>query len=159
MERASESVHKPGGRDVIELPELLAGVYRHYKGPLYQVLGYAHDANAEDLADYPAMMERVYAHNRGDVGVPDKPTPLGERVAVVYFGLTLDAAHTGPRLAVRSYDDFFAWVHPFDGSRCWTHVGESNTYCQCTGYTHIDVPDRRAVQRFTYVEPAWTGEV
>lgn len=30
-----------------QLPELRAGVYRHYKGPLYLVLGYGHDANNE----------------------------------------------------------------------------------------------------------------
>jgi hypothetical protein len=52
------------------------GIYRHYKGPLYQVLGLAHDANNED------------------------------RVCVVYFGLQLDGAHLGPRLAVRTLEDF-----------------------------------------------------
>lgn len=34
-----------GGAKLPELPELPAGVWRHYKGPLYQVLGYGHDSN------------------------------------------------------------------------------------------------------------------
>jgi hypothetical protein len=62
------------------LPTLLAGVYRHYKGPLYLVMGYAHDANSE------------------------------QRAAVVYIGLQLDDAHRGPRLAVRDATDFFMHV-------------------------------------------------
>jgi len=33
---------------VSQLPDLLTGVYQHYKGPLYLVLGYGHDANHED---------------------------------------------------------------------------------------------------------------
>ncbi len=52
------------------------GIYKHYKGPLYQVLGLAHDAN------YP------------------------DRTCVIYIGLELDGAHLGPRLAVRTLEDF-----------------------------------------------------
>lgn len=51
---------------------LWMGVYRHYKGPLYQVLGLAHDANDET------------------------------RTCVVYMPLQLDGAHEGPRIAVRT---------------------------------------------------------
>lgn len=64
------------------------GIHRHYKGPLYQVLGTAHDANDPD------------------------------RTAVVYFGLELNGAHLGPRLAVRTVEDFNGYVHPDDGSAC-----------------------------------------
>jgi hypothetical protein len=61
-------------------PEFQAGIYKHYKGPLYLVLGLGHDANYED------------------------------RVAVIYVGLELDEAKTGPRLAIRTYDDFYSYV-------------------------------------------------
>jgi hypothetical protein len=65
---------------VNSLPDLRAGIYRHYKGPLYLVLGYGHDANQED------------------------------RTVVVYVGLQLDGAKSGARLSVRTADDFFAIV-------------------------------------------------
>jgi hypothetical protein len=68
-----------------QLPELHAGVYRHWKGQLYQVFGYAHDANDD------------------------------ERVVVVYMGLQLIGARRGARMAVRSVEDFFAWVNPASG--------------------------------------------
>lgn len=64
---------------------LRAGVYRHYKGPLYLVLGYAHDANQEG------------------------------RTVVVYVGLQLDGAKSGERIAVRTAEDFFAIVDPATG--------------------------------------------
>jgi hypothetical protein len=66
-------------------PDLPAGVYLHYKGPLYLVLGYGHDSNHEG------------------------------RTVVVYVGLQLDGAKTGARLAVRTVDDFLAVVDPTTG--------------------------------------------
>ena len=66
-------------------PEFKAGIYQHYKEPLYQVLGLAHDANDAD------------------------------RTVVVYIGLELDKSKGGPRLAVRTYEDFYAWVDPTNG--------------------------------------------
>lgn len=68
------------------LPDLPAGVYRHYKGPLYLVLGYGHDA-----------------------------TITTRQPVVIYVGLELDEAKTGARLAVRDFDDFFAAVNPHTG--------------------------------------------
>jgi hypothetical protein len=65
-----------------KLPELKAGVYRHYKNHLYQVFGYAHDANVEG------------------------------RLLVIYIGLELEGAKAAPRLAARTVEDFFAWVNP-----------------------------------------------
>ena len=85
-----------------ELPDLPAGVYRHYKNHLYLVLGYGHDSNYED------------------------------RLVVVYVGLELDEAKTGPRLAVRTVEDFFAAV---------------------------DLPDGTRVQRFTYVGPSYSSSL
>lgn len=67
------------------MSELQMGVYRHYKGPLYQVLGLAHDANDET------------------------------RTCVVYIALQLNGAHEGPRLAVRTLEDFAAWLNPERG--------------------------------------------
>lgn len=67
------------------LPDLPAGVYRHYKGPLYLLLGYGHDANDE------------------------------ARTVVVYVGLELDGAKSGARLAVRTAEDFLAIVDPRTG--------------------------------------------
>lgn len=101
------------------LPDLLAGVYQHYKGPLYQVFGYAHDANFK-----PDGSESV--------------TYDDARMCVVYMGLELTGAHGGPRLAVRTAQDFFQRVHP-DGSSC-----DSQT-CQMNHN-----------RRFTYIGPALT---
>ncbi len=69
-----------------------SGVYQHYKGPLYQVLGVAHDANDS------------------------------ERIVVVYIGLELNPDHTGPRLAVRTVEDFDAEV---DGVPRFTYLGDT----------------------------------
>lgn len=60
------------------LPPLQAGIYRHYKGQLYQVLGYAQDSTIDG------------------------------RIVVVYVGLELAGATAGrPRMNVRSVEDFF----------------------------------------------------
>lgn len=83
------------------MDEIRMGIYQHYKGPLYQVIGLAHDANAGELYDFR------------EANTPETETePLGERTVVVYFGLQLDGAHLGPRLAVRTVEDFTAWVVP-----------------------------------------------
>lgn len=82
---------------------LPAGIYRHYKGPLYLVLGLAHDANAGELYDEWTAKDAL-------AGVPSGSEPLGEREVVVYVGLQLDAAHEGARLAVRTLKDFFTKV-------------------------------------------------
>jgi hypothetical protein len=60
-----------------------AGVYRHYKAERYYlVLGLGHDANDDD------------------------------RTVVVYVPLYVDPAQAGPRLAVRTVEDFTSWVDP-----------------------------------------------
>jgi hypothetical protein len=90
------------------LPELRPGIYRHYKGPLYQALGYGHDAND------------------------------ATRVVVVYMPLQLDGAHEGPRLAVRSvYGDEDCWhdmVHRADGSRCESECHDAVPRFEWLGY-------------------------
>lgn len=67
------------------MQDLRAGVWRHYRGQMYLVLGYGHDANYAD------------------------------RDVVVYVGLELNDQHTGPRLAIRTVADFFSWVNPRTG--------------------------------------------
>src|SRR5438067_991443 len=94
------------------------GVYRHYKGPLYLVLGLAHDANElvagsreHDWTGPGPIGDRTCKHCG-----QDPRTWSGEwcesvpRTVVVYVGLQLDAAHLGPRLAVRTLEDFQSWV-------------------------------------------------
>jgi len=80
-----------------------AGVYRHYKAERYYlVLGLGHDANDAN------------------------------RTVVVYVPLYVDAAEPGPRLAVRTLEDFTSWVDPATRS-----VAAAGT--------------PRAVRRFTFV--------
>lgn len=71
-------------------PDLKAGIYQHYKGPCYQVLGYGHDSNIEG------------------------------RLIVIYIGLELDERKPGPRWAVRNategHDAFFDLMHQIDGT-------------------------------------------
>jgi hypothetical protein len=62
------------------LPDLKAGIYRHYKGRHYLVLGYGHDAT------------------------------IAGRTVVVYCGLELEDAKPGPRLACRTADEFLGDV-------------------------------------------------
>lgn len=67
-----------------------AGVWQHWKHPeapqRYLVLGLAHDANVED------------------------------RDVVVYVPLYDNPALSGPRLAVRTVEDFLAWVDSSTGT-------------------------------------------
>lgn len=71
--------------------DVAAGVYRHWKGRDYLVLGTAHDANVDG------------------------------REVVVYVPLYTDASQTGPRLAVRTVEDFTGLTD--DGQQRFTFVG------------------------------------
>lgn len=104
------------------------GIYRHYKGPLYLVLGLAHDANAETLWTLDA---------RGELEC------RGERTVVVYVPLQLDGAHTGPRMAVRTLEDFIADVRA-DGSTCEHEPSLNHRLCK---------------PRFEYLGPELTAEM
>lgn len=86
-----------------------AGIYKHYKGQHYMVYGLGHDSNYDN------------------------------RDVVLYLGLELDKDHTGPRWAVRTYADFYAWVNP--------QTGEP-----------LDQSAPEAVERFTYIGSTWTGK-
>jgi hypothetical protein len=106
--------------------EIQAGIYRHWKGPLYLVLGLAHDANAEEF--HASFFKE------------DGPEILFEkgRTVVVYIGLQLTAAHEGPRLAVRTWEDWGAHICV---SKEHHHYGLKTT----------DFEVCRTKPRFTYV--------
>lgn len=78
--------------DTSQLPTLRAGVYRHFKGHYYQVLGYAEDAD--------------------DTQTNHEVRP---RVVVVYVALYVQPERLGPRLYVRSAADFFVQVCSYSG--------------------------------------------
>lgn len=111
---------------------LPTGIYQHWKGPLYLVLGLGHDANADELYS-----------NKNYIARSSERYPLGEREVVVYVGLQLDAAHEGARLAVRTLDDFFAKVCVNKEHR---HYGKE---------VAADDPCR-TVARFSYRGPRFT---
>lgn len=88
------------------LRPLFSGVYRHYKGQHYLVLGYGRYSDG----------------------------PLEGKPCVIYTGLELDEAKAGPRIQVRSAEDWFQRVTPH-------------------GVTAS--PMMASVPRFTYVGPSW----
>jgi hypothetical protein len=111
------------------LPPLASGLWRHWRGHLYQVLGYARSTAREE----PGQQQ------------------YREVTAVVYVGLELDGAQEGPRMmfrvAVSDDPRVEAWwdhVHA-DGSKCLHERAEFVTVCRdASGLT-------RAVQpRFEY---------
>jgi hypothetical protein len=90
----------------MDLPALKAGIYRHYKGPLYLALGYGHDSNDDS------------------------------RIVVVYVPLYTDPAHSGPALAVRTAmsDDptksaWWDFVHPDSGTKCCALIEGCEAIC------------------------------
>jgi Protein of unknown function (DUF1653) len=113
------------------MPDIKMGIYRHYKGPLYQVLGLAHDANDEN------------------------------RICVVYIGLQLDEAHLGPRLAVRNLEkgpnSFISrlCISVPEGCSAEEHL-EVDPKC----YSCIEhVKNIEHFSRFTYLGPYLTSEM
>jgi len=71
----------------------MTGIYQHYKGGFYQVLGVAGDAT-----------------NEGSIEEPNPET----RLMVVYISLT-GINLPGPRMRVRDIDEFNGWVKWPDG--------------------------------------------
>lgn len=121
-------------------PSITYGVYRHYKGYHYLVLGIASDSNADEFHS---------DSSRADAFSADPLFPDG-RLVVVYVGLQVEAAKDGPRMHVRTLSDFNALVHLPDGSEC-THVGSSSTWCGTV--------ERVVVRRFTFVDRDWSSEM
>lgn len=110
---------------------MIAGIYQHYKGHLYLVLGLGHDANADDLAvgapNYPGYWKQIE----------------GGREVVVYVPLQLDDAHAGARLAVRTAEDFSKPV-------CWE--------ASCPGYGDSKCGHLRS-PRFQFLGDRYDPEV
>jgi len=117
------------------------GIYRHYKGPLYQVLGLAHDANSDTLGEVNPADPR-------QLGSSVKP--LTEREVVVYIALQLDDVHQGYRMVVRSLSDWNAFVHNEEGTEygtiCKHWVSSSSgsfSFCWCNGEYGREIITRR----------------
>lgn len=129
-----------------KLPDLPSGVYRHYKGPLYFVFGYAHDANALDLFQTQ--------------GIGPALEPMGDRAVVVYMALELTDAHTGPRLAVRTardgVDAFWDDVHVGNPER-FTEGTVCDEPCRYRRINNDTWGTHMVVPRFTYIGPTWEG--
>lgn len=122
-----------------EIPNLPAGYYRHYKGETYQVLGIAHDSNAE----HSERLVVVYA------APPGKPGP-----ALAVRNLFFDEDHgdgTG----------FFDWVMPetgalTDGDPGYWPLPFTAAHEQALASGEgMEGPTHRptAVRRFTYLGP------
>lgn len=120
------------------LPELRAGIYRHYKGQFYQVFGYAHDSNSDSLFEQVGE----YDFRRVDTTEDGGDTM---RIVVVYMAIELHGAHYGPRLAVRTVEDFFARVHKGHPNF------EDGTVCEGDCWNNHLV-----TQRFEYVSSEWS---
>lgn len=109
------------------------GIYRHYKGSLYQVIGLAHDANTE---------ESFYANDGG------------QRLVVVYISLQLDPDHLGTRMAVRSFDDFIQRLCATTTCKYYGHMYDALSEAGgCGGCDELAVP------RFKYVGVMLTKEI
>lgn len=111
-----------------------AGIYRHYKGPLYQFLSLAHDANHDD------------------------------RTVVVYMPLQLEGAHLGPRMAVRTIEDFTAYVHVSQAGDNWPTcpgAGECPLVKREPGTERVDLYHYGQTHqpRFDYLGPELTSEM
>jgi hypothetical protein len=122
--------------------QVLAGIYRHYKGPIYLVLGLAHDANAERL-----YVPTSRTSEMADGGFRFDFEQVGEREVVVYVALQQDGAKSGPALAVRTREDFEAWLHPAHPERL------TMTAAQVDRLGTRMVREDGYVPRFEYVGP------
>jgi hypothetical protein len=118
---------------------LKPGIYRHYKGPLYQFIALGHDANHDD------------------------------RTVVVYMPLQLDGAHLGPRMAVRTIEDFTAQMHVSQAGDNWPvcpgvrecKIARLGARSEVIGGRELDLAhyDQTHKPRFEYLGPVLTSEM
>lgn len=112
--------------------ELKMGVYRHYKGERYLVLGLARDANADGGRNEASLW----------VSHPRATTALQTRTVVVCVQLN---PNLGSKFEVRTRDDFTAWLKLNDGQPTTVLEDEWRQY----------VPEQMHhygwVQRFAYL--------
>lgn len=106
-------------------PDLRSGIWKHYKGPLYQVLGYSHNASDSN------------------------------RVEVLYIGLELDPRKPGPRWSTRKWQDFFATVCTVHhGMNVYSHDHEELVREERTSDERpLCDPLKNWVERFEYKGP------
>lgn len=89
-------------------PNAYPGVYRHYKGQHYRVIGMGHDANADELH---RVVDREFRHAGMVMGTASYPEEVGDRNLVVYIPLYYSKEHGNAAFAVRDFDDFTAMIH------------------------------------------------
>jgi len=92
----------------MSLRPLPSGVYQHWKGPLYLVLGYASDSNADTIGDH--TKQAIIGQE-----LEDRVEPFGERIVVMYISISGtmrdDGLPVGLHTHVRTASDFHAEVH------------------------------------------------
>lgn len=139
--------------------EVPMGIWRHYKGPLYLVLGLGHDANAGEL--FPGKTSTRRVQGEADIEFADvRLSPLGNRTVVVYVPLQLDPAHLGPRLAVRSLDDFTAIVCATSGCEEYgKKIASPEGLKVMDPLPDHPMPGHIGLARFTYLGPELTAEM
>ena len=125
------------------------GIYQHYKGPLYQVLGLAHDANAEELCAPEDVRRWLDQDRQAGIGMKS----LSERTVVVYMPLELDKNHLGARMAVRTLANF-------NESVCWQFgCVKYGTYAENSGLYRCGHCQTMRYPRFTYRGPVLTQAI
>lgn len=106
--------------------DLRAGVYKHYKGPLYQVMGYSHNASDEN------------------------------RIQVLYIELEIDPKKPGPRFATRDWREFFAFICPIhDGVDAYSAVHGSILNDEFVYEGVMPCKPTDYLDRFTYMGPIY----
>lgn len=116
------------------LPDLQAGVTEHYKKKLYVPLGYGHDANIEG------------------------------RNGVIYIGLQLDGAQTGPRFTFRTaMSDGVEPIRTDVNQDAWWDLLHKDDLTKCAHGRSADRPaticseGRPIMRRFEYLGPSYEG--
>lgn len=127
-----------------DLEKAKHGIWRHYKGPLYQVFAVGHDADADVLT----------VANDAEFWDEDnfRSIPLGERLVVIYVGLQLDGAHLGPRVSIRTLHWFLGKkVVPGPVAKDWVE----REHRVAVRYGEVE-EDLWEVDRFVYLGPELT---
>lgn len=121
------------------------GLYRHYKGGTYLVLGIAHDANADTIGN--STEQAIIGYE-----LDDRVKPFGSREVVVYVGLDR-GDKPGTPMAVRTLEDFnqkLCGVRVYDDKidvKCCKPLDSDD---RCPEHEYTNTPP---VRRFEYVGP------
>src|SRR5580765_8236505 len=136
-----------GREGAATMTQIESGIWRHWKGNLYQMLGIARDANAGELT-IANSQEHWDEDNFRSI-------PLGERTVVVYIGLQLDGATPGPRMNVRTLEDFIAWV-PTSDTEGQARMIAARSPGDPLGYYVRHTDTGYEIPRFEYLGPELT---